>query len=67
MELAEILKDLRNVVAMVGQVPGVNKDVVDIHNHKSVEELPEHLIHELLEDGWHGHTVLQDIHSGQKE
>ncbi len=46
----ELLEDLRNVVAMVGQVPGVNKDVVDIDYHRAVEELPEHLVHKLLED-----------------
>ncbi len=39
------------MVAMVGQVPGVDKDVVDVNYHKAVEELPEHLVHELLEDG----------------
>lgn len=50
MELTELLEDLRNVVAMVGQVPGVNQDVVNINYHKAVEELPEHLVHELLED-----------------
>ncbi len=30
---------LRNVVAMVGQVPGVNKDVIYVHYHRAVEEL----------------------------
>ncbi len=50
MELTELLEDLFNVVAIVGQVPGVSKDVVDIDYHKAVEELPEHLVHEFLED-----------------
>ncbi len=39
------------MVAMVGQVPGVDQNVVDVNYHKAVEELPEHLVHELLEDG----------------
>ncbi len=50
MELTELLEDLFNVVAIVGQVPGVSKDDVDIDYHKAVEELPEHLVHEFLED-----------------
>ncbi len=36
---------------MVGQVPGINKDVIYVHYHRAVEELPEHLVHEFLEDG----------------
>ncbi len=51
MELSELLKDLLDVLAMVGQVPGVNEDVVNINYHTAMEELPEHLIHEFLEDG----------------
>ncbi len=51
MVLSELLKDLLDVLAMVGQVPGVNEDVVNIHNHKAMEELPEHLVHKFLEDG----------------
>ncbi len=27
-----------------------------------MEELPEHLVHELLEDGWKGHTASQGTH-----
>ncbi len=52
MVLAEPLKDLLNVVVMVGQVPGVDENIIDVDNHKVVEELPEHLVHEFLEDGW---------------
>ncbi len=48
---SEPLKDLHHVVAMFGQVPGVYKDVVDVDNHELMEELPEHLVHEALEDG----------------
>ncbi len=47
----ELFQDLRDVVAMFGQVPGVNQDVVDVNYDKSVEELPEHFVHEPLEDG----------------
>ncbi len=61
MELTELLEDLLNVVAMVGQVPGVNKDVVDIDYHKV------YIVHEFLEYSWKGHTASQDIHSGRKE
>ncbi len=52
MVLAEPLKDLLNVVAMVGQVPGVDEYIIDVDNHEVVEELPEHLVHKSLEDGW---------------
>ncbi len=45
------LKDLRYVVAVFGQVPGVYEDVVDVDNHELMEEFPEHLVHEALEDG----------------
>ncbi len=31
---------------MFGQVPGVDQDIVHVYDDKSVEELPEHLIHE---------------------
>ncbi len=39
------------MVAMVGQVPGVNKDVIYVHYHRVVEELPEHLVHESFTEG----------------
>ncbi len=47
MVLAEPLK---NMVVMVGQVPGVDEYIIDVENHEVVEELPEHLIHKFLED-----------------
>ncbi len=50
--LSEPLEDLRHVVAMFGQVPGVYEDVVDVHYNETMEELPENLIHEALEGGW---------------
>ncbi len=50
MILSELLKDLLDVLAMVGQVPGVNEDVVNINYHTAMEELLEHLVHEFLED-----------------
>ncbi len=49
--LSEPLEDLCHVMAMFGQVPGVYEDVVNVH-YNEMEELPEHLIHEALEDGW---------------
>ncbi len=36
------------MVAMFGQVPGLYNAVVDVDNHKLMEE---HLVHETLEDG----------------
>ncbi len=50
MVLSELLKDLLEVLAMVGQVPGVNEDVVNINYHTTMEEFPEHLVHKFLED-----------------
>lgn len=50
--LPELLEDLRYVVAMFGQVPGVYKDVINVDNHEAMQELPEHLVHEPLEDEW---------------
>ncbi len=50
MVLTELLKDLLDVVAMVSQVLGVNEDVINIHYHTAMEELPEHLVHKFLED-----------------
>ncbi len=51
MVLSELQKDLFDVLAMVGQVPGVNEDVVNINYHTAMEELPEYLVHKFLEDG----------------
>ncbi len=51
MMLAELLEDLRNVAAMVGQVLGVKEDIIYVNDHELMEELPEHLVHESLEDG----------------
>ncbi len=48
--LSELLEDLRHVVTMFGQVPGVYEDVIDVHANEPMEELPEHLIHNGLED-----------------
>ncbi len=46
------LEDLRHVTAVVGQVLGVYENITDVDNHGIVEELPEHLVHKTLEDGW---------------
>lgn len=48
--MSETLKDLRNMVAMFSQVPGINKDFNDVDD-KSLVHVPEHLIHEALEFG----------------
>ncbi len=45
MLLAEPLKDLRNVVAMVNQVLEVDQYIINVDNDEGVEELPEHLVH----------------------
>ncbi len=51
MVFLELFQDPRDMVAMFGQLPEVNQDVVDVHYDKSVEKLPEHLVHKPLEDG----------------
>jgi len=51
MVLAKLLQDLLYTEAMFGQVLGIYKDIVDVDDDKSLEELPEHLIHIALEDG----------------
>ncbi len=45
--LMEPLKDLCNMVAMTGQVPGVDEYIIDVDSYEGVEKL----IHEFLEDG----------------
>lgn len=47
---SQLLEDLRHVLAMFGQVPGVDQDV-DVDDDEAVEVLPEHLIHIPLEYG----------------
>lgn len=49
MVFSQLLQDLLNVVAMVGQGPGVDKDVIYVHYDKAMEELTEHLIYKSLE------------------
>ncbi len=44
----ELFQDLRDVVAMFGQVPGVNQDVIDVHYYKLVEKLPENLVRKAI-------------------
>ncbi len=49
------------MLAMVGQVPGVNEHIINVDDHEVVEELLEHLIHEAPEDSgrqtWLAHTA----------
>ncbi len=47
-EEVEMLKDLRNVVAMFGQVPRVDEDIIDVYQDEAMEVLSEHLVHEVL-------------------
>lgn len=46
---SQLLQDLLHVVAMIGQVLGVNEDVIDVHYDEALEVLPEQLIHKSLE------------------
>ncbi len=52
MVLAEPLKDLRNMLAMVGQVPGVDEYIIDVDNEEGVEEFPGR-----RRGHWQGHTA----------
>ena len=49
---SQLLQDLHQVLAMFGQVPGVDQDVVDVDDDEASEVLPEHLIHIAQEYGW---------------
>lgn len=49
---------LHNVALMFGHNPGVNQDVVDVNQDKAMEELPEHLMNEVMK---YGEGVDQDI------
>ncbi len=46
-----MLKDLRNVVAMFGQAPRVDEDIIDVYQDEAMEVLSEHLVHEVLKYG----------------
>ncbi len=50
MVFPQTLEDLRNVLAMFGQAPGVYENVVYVNDDKPMEELPEHLMYKALED-----------------
>lgn len=49
--LWEMLNDLSNMLAMFSQVPGEDKDVININNNEPLKHVPEYLIHESLEHG----------------
>ncbi len=51
MELPQTLKDLRNVVAIFGQAPRVDEDIIDVYQDKAMEVLSAHLVHEVLKYG----------------
>ncbi len=50
MVFSQFLKDLLHVAAMFSLVLGVDEDIINIDDEELMEELPEHLIHESLED-----------------
>ncbi len=50
MVFSQFLKDLLHVAAMFSLVLGVDEDIINIDDDELMEELPEHLIHESLED-----------------
>lgn len=47
----EPLQDLRNVLAMFGLALGENKDIIYVDYPTPLQEVQEHLIHEILEYG----------------
>ncbi len=49
--LPQVLEDLRNMLAMFGLAPGVDEDIVNVDHHEPMKELPEHLMHKVLEYG----------------
>ncbi len=51
MVFPELFHDLRDVVAMFSQLPGVNQDVIAVHYDKSVDKLPGNLVYKPLENG----------------
>ncbi len=50
-ELPQTLKDHRKVVAIFGQAPRVDKDIIDVYQDEAMEVLLEHLVHEVLKYG----------------
>lgn len=50
-EFSEFGEDGPYVLVVFGEAPGVNEDVINIHDHEAVEILPEHCMHEVLKDG----------------
>lgn len=47
----QTLQDLRNVALMFCQAPVVYEDIIYVDEDELVEELPEHLVDKVLEDG----------------
>lgn len=41
-----------HMVAVFRQIPGKYEDVINVDDGETMEELPEHLVHEALEDRW---------------
>ncbi len=70
MELSQAFQDLCNMLVMFGHTSGVDEDIINVDEQKLMEELPEHLMHEILEYGGSADQSIKaawrDIHSGQK-
>ncbi len=39
-------------MAMFGQAPRVDEDIIDVYQDEAMEVLPKHLVHEVLKYGW---------------
>lgn len=51
MVFSQPLQDLCDMLVMLGLVPGVDENIVDVDDDELVEEFPEQLIHVPLEYG----------------
>ncbi len=49
MEFPQAFQDLRNMVTMFSHAPGVDENVINVDEDKSIDILPENLMHEILE------------------
>ncbi len=51
MDFSQAFQDVRNMVAMFGHAPGVDENVINVDEEKSMEILPENHMYETLEYG----------------
>lgn len=54
-------------MVMFGQVPGVDKDIVNVYDEEPMEELPEHLIHWQMEGELERPYSITSYHCGLME